>query len=133
MKTVSPQIHHERRLQLPTIADHIPHVRIPVREILALLSAVTVATGIMLLSIWLSGVAASDVIGATGWVVALLFFGLAIDSRRAFAVLQTLTGFALIVLAWLQQAVSAEYPVWLKMALPACCSRPVKVTLWLIL
>ena len=41
--------------------------------------------------------------------MALVFFGLALDSPKALAGLQSLTGVALIALAWLQHAVSTEY------------------------
>ena len=84
---------------------------ISIREILALLSAVTVATTAIMLSIWVAGMDISPIIGAGTWGVAIIFFALAVDSRTATALLQLSTGGALIVLAWLQNAVSPDYTV----------------------
>jgi len=84
---------------------------VSIREILDLLSAVTVATAAIMLSIWVAGMDISSIIGAGTWGVAIIFFALAVDSRTTAALLQLSTGGALIGLAWLQYAVSPDYTV----------------------
>ena len=109
MKSLSPNLHHEQKIRDLAFPVQIPDMSTSVREILALLSAVTVATGFILLSVWLSALGAAAVASAALWGMALVFFGLALDSPKPKAALQLLTGVALVTLAWLQHAVSAEF------------------------
>ena len=111
MKTLTAHVQKSRQLHLTAVQDHLPDMVISIREILALLSAVTVATAAIMLSIWLAGMDINPIIGAGTWGVAIIFFALAVDSRRATALLQLSSGGALVVLAWLQYAVSPDYTV----------------------
>jgi len=111
MKTITTHIHDTGQFHTASTPDHFPEVVIPICEILALLSAVTVAVSVIMLSIWVAGMDISGVTGAVGWGVAIIFFALAVDSRTPVALLQSSTGVALAVLAWLQFAVSPEYTI----------------------
>ena len=111
MKTLTAHIHKTRQFQTTAVQDHLPKMAISIREILALLSALTVATAAIVLSIWVAALGISPIIGAGTWGVAFLFLALAVDSRTPAALLQLSTGGALVVLAWLQYAVSPDYTV----------------------
>ena len=111
MKTLTAHVHKPRQLHSTAVQDHLPEMVISIREVLALLSAVTVATAVIMLSIWVAGMDISSVIGAGTWGVAIVFFALAVDSRTTAALLQLATGGALIGLAWLQHAVSPDYTI----------------------
>ena len=111
MKTFTAHIHKSRQFQTMAVQDHLPEMVISIREILALLSAVTVATAAIMLSIWVAGMDISSFIGAGTWGIAMIFFAMAMDNRKAKALLQLSTGGVLMVLAWLQYAVSPDYTV----------------------
>jgi len=64
-----------------------------------------------MLSIWVAGMDISSIIAAGTWGVAMIFFAMAVDNRKAKALLQLSTGGVLMVLAWLQYAVSPDYTV----------------------
>lgn len=125
MKTITAHIEQTRQFQMTAVRDRLPEMAISVREILALLSAVTVATATIILSIWVSGMDISPVVGAGTWGIAIIFFAWAVDSGKAAAILQLSTGVALVTLAWLQYAVSPDCTVvaggllagWLAVAL----------------
>jgi len=76
---------------------------------LALLSAAILAASIIVFSVWIAGMEMTDVLGAGIWGVGIIFFGLAVDGKDPKAVLQLITGVALLALAWLQANVSADY------------------------
>jgi len=111
MKTLTAYVHKPRQLHSTAVQDRLPEMVVSIREILDLLSAVTVATAAIMLSIWVAGMDISSIIGAGTWGVAIVFFALAVDSRTTAALLQLSTGGALIGLAWLQHAVSPDYTV----------------------
>ena len=111
MKTFTAHIHKSRQFQTMAVQDHLPEMVISIREILALLSAVTVATAAIMLAIWVAGMDISSFIGAGTWGIAMIFFAMAMDNRKAKALLQLSTGCVLMVLAWLQYAVSPDYTV----------------------
>ena len=111
MKTITAHIQDTGQFHTRHVQDQLPEVVIPVTEIMALLSAVTVATVVIILSIWIAGMDVRGVSGAGGWGAAIIFFALAMDSRTPVALLQASTGMALTILAWLQFAVSPEYTI----------------------
>ena len=111
MKTYSAHFHREHRFQLSALQVHIPAMVISARDILTLLGALTVASAIVILSIWTAGTDSGNILGAASWGVALVFMALAVDSQAAAAVLKVLTGGALAVLAWLQSSVSPDYVI----------------------
>lgn len=111
MKTITAHIQDTGRFHTKSAPQQLPEVVIPISEILALLSAVTVATGVIMLSIWAAGLDMTGIVGAVGWGVAIIFFALAMDSRTPVALLQLSTGAGLVLLAWLQLAVSPEYTI----------------------
>jgi hypothetical protein len=111
MKTFTAHIHKSRQFQTMAVQDHLPEMVISIREILALLSAVTVAAAAIMLAIWVAGMDISSFIGAGTWGIAMIFFAMAMDNRKAKALLQLSTGGVLMVLAWLQYAVSPDYTV----------------------
>ena len=111
MKTITAHIEQTRQFQTTAVQDRLLEMTISVREILALLSAVTVATATIIFSIWLSGMNISPAVGAGTWGVAFIFLARAVDSGKAAAILQLSTGVALVTLAWLQYAVSPDYTV----------------------
>jgi hypothetical protein len=79
------------------------------RETLALLAAVMTATALVVIFVWVVSIASNDVISGGTWGLGLIFFGLATDSRKRAAIWQLTTGFALLVLAFLQVAVSPDF------------------------
>jgi len=111
MKPLTAHVQQFRQLHSTAVQDRLPEVVISIREILALLSAVTVATAAIMVSIWVAGMDISSIIGAGTWGAAIVFFALAVDSRTTVALLLLSTGSALIGLAWLQYAVSPDYTV----------------------
>jgi hypothetical protein len=111
MSTYTAPIQENRRFQTSSVQERIPAMAISIREILALLSAVTVATAIVMLSVWVAGMEVTAILGASTWGVGFIFLGLAVDNREPTALLQLGTGVALLVLAWLQNTVSPDYTI----------------------
>lgn len=111
MKTLTGHIEKTRQFHSTAFKEHLPEMDISFCEVLALLSAVTVATAAVMLSIWVAGMDIRQFVGAGTWGVAFIFIAQAMDSRKPAALLQLTTGAALIVLAWLQHAVSPEYTI----------------------
>lgn len=108
MKTYTLPMQQNRLVQTQVGPQLIP-VTISARVILALLSAVTVATAFVLLSVWLTGVLAGNLIGAGTWGLGFIFLGLAADNRGRTSLLQLLTGVVLLGLALLQAIVSPDF------------------------
>jgi len=109
MKTMTAPIRHERELPGTRGRQLIPYVTVSIREVLALLSAVTSVVAIVLLSVWISGVGSMAVASAGTWGIAFVFMALAVDKRESKAFFELTTGLALMVLAWLQNTVSPEF------------------------
>ena len=82
-----------------------------IQTILASLGALTTATAIVLLSVWMAGVEISNMVDASTWGLGLIFLGLAVDNRKPTAIFQVATGMALLVLAWLQHTVSPDFTI----------------------
>ena len=111
MKTFTTPIQENRKALAAAGQQIIPAVLVSSREILAVLSAATAATAIVLLSVWVAGMEVTDIVGATTWGLAFIFIGLAVDNREPTAILQLATGIALVVLAWLQGSISADFTI----------------------
>ena len=111
MKTLTTAIQENRKVLTTARRQIIPAVVVSGREILAVLSAVTAATAVVLLSVWVAGMEMSNISGATTWGLAFIFIGLAVDNRAPTAILQLATGVALLVLAWLQNSISADFTI----------------------
>ena len=94
-----------------TFQIRIPAITISVRDSLVVLSAAVLVSALILLSVWVSGLGAHNIVSAVSWGVAVVFLASAIDSRLRKAVLQSLTALALAVLAWLQIAVAPEWVI----------------------
>ena len=82
---------------------------ISVREILALLSALMVTTAFVLLSAWLAPMTSDNYLGACNWGLGFIFLALATNNRKRTAILQLVTGVALLTLALLQLTVSPDF------------------------
>lgn len=109
MRTYSASLPQHRQVQLTTGGQFIPAMAATGREILALLSAVSAAAAIVLLSVWVAETEMTYLLGAGIWGVGLVFLGLAVDSVEPKAFWRLVTGVILLGLAWLQANVSADY------------------------
>jgi len=109
MKTFNATLQQPGQVQIIPVGKFIPTVAASAHEILALLSAGILAATIIALSVWIAGMGMTDILGAGIWGVGIVFFGLAVDGKEPKAVLQVVTGVALLALAWLQANVSADY------------------------
>lgn len=94
-----------------TFQIRIPAITISVRDSLVVLSAAVLVSALILLSVWVLGLGAHNIVSAASWGIAVVFLASAIDSRPREAVLQSLTALALAVLAWLQVAVAPEWVI----------------------
>ena len=79
------------------------------RKTLALLGAAIAAVGLVILSIWATGLETIGFLGAITWGLGFIFLALAVDNYGSMAILQLSSGIALIVLASLQNQVSADF------------------------
>ena len=111
MKALTAHIQQMRDFQLTGTEQFVPSVSVSLREVVALLSAVTSAVAIILLSVWASGSGLTAVLGAGTWGISFVFLGMAVDSRKPAALLQLSTGLTLMALAWLQYKVSPEFMI----------------------
>ena len=111
MKALTAHIQQVRDFQLTGTEQFVPSVSVSLREVVALLSAVTSAVAIILLSVWASGSGLTAVLGAGTWGISFVFLGMAVDSRKPAALLQLSTGLTLMALAWLQHKVSPEFMI----------------------
>ena len=111
MKALTAHIRKEHEFKLPGREQFVPSVSVSMREVVALLSAVTSAVAIIMLSVWASGSGLTAVVGAGTWGISFVFLGMAVDSRKPAALLQLSTGLTLMVLAWLQYTVSPEFMI----------------------
>jgi len=109
MKTFNATLQQPRQVRIIPAGKFIPAVAASANEIMALLGATILAASIVALSVWVAGMEITDVLGAGIWGIGLIFFGLAVDGKDPKAVLQVVTGIALLALAWLQANVSADY------------------------
>ena len=109
MTTYTAQFQQHRRVQLASGKNILPVVRTSINQSLALLSVITSAVAIVLLSVWVAGLEFSTIIDAGIWGVGLIFLGLAVDNDEPIAFLQLTSGIVLLALAWLQYSVSADY------------------------
>jgi len=111
MKTLTTAIRQNRELSVTTGQSFVPAITASINEVLALLAAVTAATAIVLLSVWVAGREINEILGAGIWGVGFVFLGIAVDNRDPGAFLLLATGLALLVLAWLQTSVSSDYAI----------------------
>ena len=109
MKTLIAPLHTNQRQQTTAGQKLVPAVVASLHEILAVLGAVTAATTVVMLSIWLAGMEINNILGAAIWGVGFLFLGLALDNREPTALLQLATGVTLLIMAWLQNTVSPDF------------------------
>lgn len=109
MKTFSVHIDQNRKPDSITSSKLILATKTSLREILASMSAVLVAASIITLSVWAAGTEVNLFLGAGTWALAFIFLGLAVDNRERTALLQMMTGLALLVLALLQNFVSPDF------------------------
>ena len=125
-----PEI-QDQRLQIISREKFIPHMAASVREIMAVLSAVTISIAIITLSVWVAGIEISNVLGASAWGIGFLFMGFALDNRGSKALAQWVTGVALLIFSLLQSSVSPDFiivsgvvlAVWAAAAVFKCVSR----------
>ena len=111
MKISTTSIQQEHLIHIRTKRGGFPSELVSPREVLATLSAITAATAIILISVLAAGVEFTNIIAASTWALAFAFFALAVDNRGPNAVIQSLSGLTLIVLAWLQVNVSSDYSI----------------------
>jgi len=109
MKTLTAPVQQKHEFQLAGREQSIPMVSVSIREVVALLSAVSSAVALILLSVWVSGSGLTAVLSAGAWGISFVFLGMAVDSPRPVALLQLSTGLALMILAWLQNTISPEF------------------------
>ena len=109
MKTYTMPFQQNQRIQLSANEEILPAMTSSIKEILALLSAVSAAAAVVLLSVWVAGAEVSDLLGAGTWGVGFIFLGLAVDNREPVALLQLITGVALLILAGFGTFLSADF------------------------
>mgnify|MGYP001821093585 CR=1 FL=1 len=80
-----------------------------IRASLALLGATTIAAGLVILSIWATGLESAPILSALSWGLGYVFLAMAVDNRASTAFLQLFSGIALIVLALFQSMVSVDF------------------------
>ena len=111
MKTLNPEL-HKYSLHKTTITRRWgPGLNVFVIDALSLLGALAVAVSVILVSIWLATMDVKPLAGAATWAVAFIFFALAFEKRGPAALFHALTGVALVVLAWLQNTMTADYTI----------------------
>ena len=131
MKAFTSPLHQDQQLQAISRERFIPLMAASVREIMAVFSAVTAAIAIITLFVWVAGMGISYILGASAWGVGFLFMGFALDNRGSKALVQWVTGVALIISALLQASVSSDFiivsgvilAIWTAAAVFKCVSR----------
>ena len=111
MKTYITPVQQNRQLQTTSGHKLILVMASSIHEILAMLGAMTAATAIVMLFVWVAGMEISNILSASIWGLGFVFLGLAVDNRDPIGFLQLVTGLALLVLAWLQNTVSSDYTI----------------------
>jgi hypothetical protein len=111
MKTYHLEMHKHKLLKTPVTHRWGPGINVFVIEMLAVLGALAVAISVILGSIWLATMDITPILGAGTWAAAFIFFALAFDKRGPTAFFLTLTGVLLVVLAWLQNTMTADYMI----------------------
>ena len=111
MKIYNLEMHKHNLLNTPATHRWGPGINVFVMEMLAVLGALAVAISVILMSIWLATLDIKPLLGAGTWAVAFIFFALAFDKRGSTALLHAITGAALVVLAWLQNAMTTDYVI----------------------
>ena len=106
----TPMLENEK-IETTAKANIFPAMNFSVREMLALLGALTTATGIVLLSVWMVGMGIDNILGAASWGLGFIFLGLAVDNRGLLALMQVSTGVTMLSLASLQNIVSPDFTI----------------------
>jgi hypothetical protein len=109
MKIHSGHIQEHHRFHITADKSIVPVVVDSFRETLALLSAVIAAIAIVMLSVWVADMEIQSIFGAFTWGLGFVFLAMAVDSQNSPAILQSLTGLSLLVLAWLHNSVSPDF------------------------
>jgi hypothetical protein len=134
MKYISTSI--GQKTKLPTVAAHrlIPAMAGTLRDLMALMSAVLIATVIITLAVWMAGLQFNGFLAASTWALGFTFLAMAIDRHGRLAFLQVATGGSLFTLALLQNSVSPDFgiltgilvAVWVAVALYRRLSNQVR-------
>ena len=111
MKTLAASIHQHKPSKRTLYRSFLPVVSVSIPNLLALLSAVTVATSIILLTVWAAGTELNAFLGAGIWGMGFIFLGLAVDNGGSKALYQVASGAGLLLLAALQNIVSADFAI----------------------
>jgi len=111
MNTCTERLHQNRQIQMSSGEKFIPNITSLYSVSLALVSAFSAATAIVLLSVWAAGLETNELVSASIWAVGFIFLGLAVDNHEPKAFLQLITGAVLLVMAWFGSHVSPEFVV----------------------
>jgi len=111
MKIYTGPIQHHRRYHNTAESKLVPVMVDSFRETLALLSAVIAAIAIVMLSVWVAGMEIQNIFGAFTWGLGFVFLAMAVDGRESLAILQSVSGLSLLVLAWLHSTVSPDFVI----------------------
>jgi len=109
MKTLTAPIPHEREYETSPGRQFLPYMGVSLRGTVAILSGLTFAITVVLLSVWASGSEEIAVLSASIWGISFIFLALAVDSQKSRAVLLLVTGLVLMTIAWLGSRVSPEF------------------------
>lgn len=109
MKTISVSIHQSLKDQTTATRERVPAIAASMRNIVALTYAGLTAIAIIVLSVWATGLEINLYLGACAWGAGFIFLGLAMDNQGQAALIQLITGVALLVLALLQNSVSPDF------------------------
>jgi len=109
MKTYIAAFQQSQKTRSVVREKLIPALTASMRDVVALLGAVLTASAIITFSIWVAGMELSIFLGVSIWGLGFIFLGLAVDQHGRLALLQMITGVALLVLALLQSSVSPDF------------------------
>lgn len=131
MKFFSVTIQPDHKLAATSALKFLPLMVASLRDLVAMLVAVLMASGIILLFVWAAGMTFGVFVGAFCLGMGFIFLALAMDNHGTPAVAQTATGLALLALALLQSRVSPDFVIvsgvllsgWLGFALFRYVSR----------
>ena len=111
MKTLTAHIHQHKSSERTLDMRILSVVGLSIPDLLALMAAVTVATSIILLTVWAAGSELNVFLGAATWGMGFILLGLAVDNHGSKALYQFTFGVGLLVLAALQNTVSADFAI----------------------
>ena len=111
MKLFSASIQPNHKFAANPVSKFLPLVVASLRDLMAMLVAVLMASASVMLFVWAAGMTLGAFLGAFSLGMGFIFLALAMDNHGTPAVTQAATGLALLTLALLQSRVSPDFIV----------------------